>query len=151
MTKDVIVSIKGLQFEKSGSELGDAVEVINVGEYYNRNGKHYIMFDEMVEGMEGSIKNTLKISENGIDLTKKGLTNVHMIFEENKKNITCYNTPFGSMMIGLEAKEIDVNEKDESINVKVDYALEVNYEHLANCNITINVVAKDAKEFSLTN
>lgn len=151
MTKDVIISIKGLQFENSNDELAEPVEVINFGEYYNKNGKHYIMFDEVVEGFTESTKNTLKISDDKVDITKKGITNVHMAFEENKKNVTCYNTPYGSIMIGIDAREINIEEKEESINVKVNYGLEVNYEHLANCSITINVMAKDSNGFSLMN
>ena len=34
-----------------------------------------------------------------MELTKKGAVNVHMIFEKNKKNITYYNTPYGSLLV----------------------------------------------------
>lgn len=143
MNKDVIVSIKGLQFGKSGGELSEPVEVINVGEYYNRNGKHYVLFDEVIEGFEGSTKNTLKISNESVDITKKGATNVHMAFEENKKNVTCYNTYYGNIMIGIDAKDISVDESDKCIDVEVNYALDVNYEHLADCTISISIKSKD--------
>ena len=149
MTKDVILSITGLQFENTGSEPGEPVEVITVGEYYNKNGKHYVLFDEVTEGFEGSTKNTVKISDGSLDITKKGVANVHMIFEKNKKNVTCYNTPFGNLMIGIAAKDVKINENEENIDVSVDYTLDVNYEHLADCKIAINIKSKDAKDFSL--
>jgi uncharacterized beta-barrel protein YwiB (DUF1934 family) len=149
MTKDVILSITGLQFENTGSEPGEPVEVITVGEYYNKNGKHYVLFNEVTEGFEGSTKNTVKISDGSLDITKKGVANVHMIFEKNKKNVTCYNTPFGNLMIGIAAKDVKINENEENIDVSVDYTLDVNYEHLADCKIAINIKSKDAKDFSL--
>jgi uncharacterized beta-barrel protein YwiB (DUF1934 family) len=149
MTKEVILSIAGLQFENTDSEDREPVEVITVGEYYNKNGKHYILYDEVTEGFEGSTKNTLKISEESLDITKKGLTNVHMVFERNKKNLTCYNTPFGNLMIGIAARDVNINEDDENIDVSVDYALDINYEHLADCKIAINIKSKNAKDFSL--
>lgn len=149
MTKEVILSIAGLQFENTDSEDREPVEVITVGEYYNKNGKHYILYDEVTEGFEGSTKNTLKISEESLDITKKGLTNVHMVFERNKKNLTCYNTPFGNLMIGIAARDVNINEDDENIDVCVDYALDINYEHLADCKIAINIKSKNAKDFSL--
>lgn len=149
MTKEVILSITGLQFDGSAGGKGEPVEVITIGEYYNRNGKHYIMYDEVIEGFEGNTKNMVKISDSSIDITKKGVTNVHMVFERNKKNITCYNTPFGNLMIGISAKNVKVRENEENIDVNVDYALDINYEHLADCKIAINIKSKEAKDFSL--
>lgn len=41
MTKDVVVSLKGLQL--APDQQSDAVEVIAPGEYYIRNNKHYVL------------------------------------------------------------------------------------------------------------
>ena len=38
MTKDVLLSIKGLQIGEN--EQNDTIEVISPGDYYFRNGKH---------------------------------------------------------------------------------------------------------------
>lgn len=147
MTKEVLIAIAGLQFESS--EEDGQIEVITAGDYYQRNGKHYILYDEVMEGFEGITKNMIKISDDSLDITKKGITNVHMIFERNKKNVTYYDTPFGSLLVGIAAKNVDVKETNENIDVVVNYALEVNYEHLADCKITMNIKSKDAKDFSL--
>jgi len=80
---------------------------------------------------------------------KKGAANVHMVFEKNKKNITYYNTPFGSLMIGIDAKDIKIEEKDESIQVNVAYGLEVNCEHMADCNISMNIQARQGADFRI--
>ena len=40
MTKDVLISISGLQF--AGGENSEPVEVITSGSYYKKNGRHYI-------------------------------------------------------------------------------------------------------------
>jgi uncharacterized beta-barrel protein YwiB (DUF1934 family) len=149
MTKDVILSISGLQFDHTQIDAGEPVEIITIGEYYKKNDKHYIMFSEVTEGFTGTTKNTLKISKDTLDITKKGVTNVHMIFEKNKKNITCYNTPFGNLMVGIAAKDVIIAEEEENIDVNVDYTLYINYEHLAECSIAINIKSKDAKNFSL--
>ncbi|MCF2641589.1 DUF1934 domain-containing protein [Roseburia hominis] len=149
MTKDVLLSIKGLQF--ANEQDTEPVEVITSGDYYKRNGKHYILYDEVMEGFEGVTKNIIKLKENCLDVTKKGVTNVHMMFEKNKKNITYYNTPFGSIMIGIDAKDIKIEEKEESILVNVSYGLEVNYEHMADCNIVMNIQSKESGKFNLLN
>ncbi|MDL2301174.1 DUF1934 domain-containing protein [Lachnospiraceae bacterium OttesenSCG-928-D06] len=141
MTKDILLAIKGIQFD-AGSEEAE-VETITSAEYYKRNGKHYVIYDEINEGISGSTKNIIKFKENSLDLTKKGLVNVHMIFEENRKNMTNYATPFGDILIGIDASKIQVKEETGQIKVNVDYALSVNYEHLADCRISMNIQAKE--------
>lgn len=150
MTKDILLTISGLQFVAHDDEPVEPVEVITAGDYYKKNDKHYILYDEVMEGFEGTTKNIIKIADDCLDITKKGVANVHMIFEKNKKNVTYYYTPFGSLLIGIDAKQVDVAETEENIDVTVNYDLEVNYEFLANCNITMNIKAKGAKDFRLS-
>ncbi len=150
MTKDILLSISGLQFAAEEDGVGEPVEVITPGDYYKKNDKHYVLYDEVMEGFEGTTKNVIKIAEDCLDITKKGVSNVHMIFEKNKKNVTYYYTPFGSLLIGIDAKQVKIAETEENIDVSVNYDLEINYEFLANCNITMNIKAKNAKDFRLS-
>lgn len=150
MTKDVLLSISGLQFAAQDEEDATPVEVITAGDYYKKNGKHYILYDEVTEGYEGNTRNIIKLTEDSLDITKKGVSNVHMVFEKNKKNVSYYNTPFGSLLIGIDAKSVDIAETDDSIDVKVKYNLEVNYEHLADCSIVMNIKSKESGEFTLS-
>ena len=116
MTKDVLLSIKGLQIGEN--EQNDTIEVISPGDYYFRNGKHFFMYEEVMEGQKESTRNMIKVRDNYMELTKKGAVNVHMIFEKNKKNITYYNTPYGSLLVGIDAYRVDVQEKEEEITVE---------------------------------
>ena len=70
MTKDVVVSLKGLQL--APDQQSDAVEVIAPGEYYIRNNKHYVLFEEIMEGETQTLKNMLKFNENYLEFTRKG-------------------------------------------------------------------------------
>jgi uncharacterized beta-barrel protein YwiB (DUF1934 family) len=147
MTKDVILTISGLQFAQE-MEVAP-VEIVTAGNYYKKNGKHYIVYEEVMEGFEGTTKNIIKLTEDYLDITKKGIANVHMVFEKNKKNMTYYQTPFGSLFIGIDAEDVQVQESDDNIDVNVAYALEANYEHLADCRIRMNIKSKDAGGFRL--
>ena len=42
MTKDVLVSLRGLQFDQSETE-SEKIETIMAGTYYEKNGKHYAL------------------------------------------------------------------------------------------------------------
>ena len=49
MTKDVLVTIKGLQSLEETSD-AEEVELVAKGDYYFKNGHHYIFFEERIEG-----------------------------------------------------------------------------------------------------
>ncbi len=148
MTKDVLLSMRGLQFDTT-SEDGDKIETITPAEYYMRNGSHYVIYEEATEGFAEATKNILKFKNHALDLTKKGLVNVHMIFEEKKKNMTNYSTPYGDILIGIDTRSVEMKEEEERIVVDVDYALEVNYEHLADCKIKVDIRPKSGEGFAL--
>lgn len=135
------MSIKGLQFDETGGD--GEIETITAGQYYKKNGNHYLIYDEAMEGFSELTHNRIKWTNHSLDLTKKGVVNVHMVFEENQKNMTNYQTPFGDILIGIDTKSITVDEKDEEITIGVDYALEINYEFLADCSITMDIKNKD--------
>ena len=147
MTKEVLVSISGLQFAEEMNQ--EPVEVITSADYYKKNGKHYIIYDEVMEGFTETTKNIIKIDDRCMDITKRGVTNVHMMFEKEKKNLTYYYTPYGSLLIGITAARVDVEETEQDIHVSVDYELEVNYEHMADCKITMNIKSKNAGDFKI--
>lgn len=147
MTKEVLLSITGLLL--SPDQQSDTVEMIAPGEYYFRNGKHYFLYDEVTEGFDQITKNVIKVAPDYMELTKKGLLNVHMVFEKNKKNVTYYYTPYGSLLIGIDAQKVEVNEAQDLLCVEVDYGLEMNYEHLANCHIRIDAKSKGTAQFHL--
>ena len=145
MTKDILISIKGLQFE-SGSD--EAVEMIAPGEYFFRNGKHYVLYEEIAESPDGDndiSKNTVKISKDQVEIMKKGGSNVHMVFQENQKNLTYYTTPFGQLMISIFTNHINIKEKDEVIEITLRYDLEINQTFVSDCEINMFIIAKDAQ------
>lgn len=147
MTKEVIIKIKGLQFAADADD--EELEVITAGVFFEKDGKSYVKYDEVMEGFTGKISNLLKFDDKSLEVTKKGLTNVHMVFEEDKKNMTYYDTPFGNLLLGIAATNMVVKREEETISLEVDYALEINYEHMADCRISIVVQSKDKKETHL--
>ena len=136
MTKDVLISVTGTQFSNTPEE---PVELITSGSYFKKNNKHYVIYDELIEDMGITTKNTLKFDDSAFNLIRNRAVNPNMLFEENKRNITSYNTPFGSLSIGIDASKIDIKEEDERIDVDIDYAIDVNCEHLADCKIKLTV------------
>ncbi|MBD5454897.1 MAG: DUF1934 domain-containing protein [Lachnospiraceae bacterium] len=138
MEKKVLLALKGLQFAM-GDEGAQALETITPAEYYKKNDGHYVVYDEVTEGFNDITKNIIKFKDSHMEVTKRGLINVHMVFEENKKNMTNYATPFGNILIGIDTDEVEIEETEDRISVNVAYALEANYEHMADCKIEMNI------------
>ena len=139
MIKDIILSIKSLQITENDES--DTMEVITPGDYYFRNGKHFFLYEETAEGENETTRNMIKVTDNYMELTKKGSVSVHMIFECGKKHVTYYHTPYGSLLVGIEACRIEVLEEDDQITVEAEYALEINDEHLADCHIRLQATS----------
>lgn len=143
MKKDVLISIAGLHYGMSGDEgenESEPIEVITPASYYLKNGKHYIIYDEVVEGVPGTVKNTVKISGDTLfEIKKSGLASTRMVFEKDRINMTNYQTPFGEMLVGIHTKEIQVDVQEDCIDVNISYVLDVNNEPLSDCQIKVNI------------
>lgn len=143
MEKEVLLALKGLQFAMD-EEGAQALETITPAEYYKRNDSHYVVYDEITEGFKDTTKNIIKFKGSQVEVTKKGLVNVHMVFQERKKNMTSYSTPFGNILIGIDTDEVKIEEEDGKIHVTVVYSLEANYEHMADCKIEMRISSREA-------
>lgn len=148
MTREVLIRISGLQFMDDENEADD-VEMITTGDYFQKNGKHYIIYDEVMDGFEGNIRNTVKISTDVMDIRKQGVANAHMVFEQDKKKTTRYATPMGDMMVEVSTNRIHVDEQEDSLKVSVEYSLGINYQHVSDCNITMDVCSRNKAELRL--
>lgn len=146
MTKEILLSIAGLHL--ADGEDGN-IEVVTAGDYYNRGGKHYILYDEVTEGMDGHTSNVIKIGENSLEITKKGLLNTRLVVEKGKSHRTVYQTPFGDIELSLTGQELTVTETEERIDIRAEYVLAVNEENLSECTIEMNIRPREAGNLNL--
>ena len=139
MEKDVLISIRGLQYlmdEESGEQ--EPVEVMTTGSYYKKNGHHFLIYDEATE-----------FTENALEVRKRGLIDVHMIFEEDKKNISFYHTPYGMINMGVAATKVRMKETPDQILLKAEYALDINDSYVGDCVIDIEVRPREGGKLNL--
>ena len=130
MNKDVLIHVRGLQMMET-DDAQEPIEIVVPGQYYFRNGSHYLRYEEMLDDTAETTVNYIKMSPNGVEVRKQGQVNVHMVFEEGKKNKTFYNTPYGTLQMGISATGLELKESEDGIQMKVDYALDMNEEHVA--------------------
>lgn len=142
MTKDVLISLCTVQFNL-GETQEDRMQTIISGNYYEKNGRHYILYDEVMEGVSKAVKTKVKISEDMLEIARNGPIGVRMRFEENKKNVTSYNTPYGNILLGISTKKINVIVQPDIIEVDVDYTLDADGGHLSDCSINMKIQSKN--------
>ena len=150
MEKDVLISIRGLQYlmdEESGEQ--EPVEVMTTGSYYKKNGHHFLIYDEATEGFDMMTHNMIKFTENALEVRKRGLIDVHMIFEEDKKNISFYHTPYGMINMGVAATKVRMKETPDQILLKAEYALDINDSYVGDCVIDIEVRPREGGKLNL--
>ena len=148
MNKDVLIHVRGLQMMET-DDAQEPIEIVVPGQYYFRNGSHYLRYEEMLDDTAETTVNYIKMSPNGVEVRKQGQVNVHMGFEEGKKNKTFYNTPYGTLQMGISATGLELKESEDGIQMKVDYALDMNEEHVADCYLTVQAQSKDSADFVL--
>lgn len=146
MTRDVLIRVSGLQAMDNDR---DDVEMITTGDYFMKNGKHYVIYDEAVEGFEGNIHNTIKIMPGLLDIRKRGIVGAHMVFEQDKKSQTRYATPMGDMVVEISTNQVRLDEQEDSLKVSVDYSLGINYQHVSDCSITMDICSKEKAQLRL--
>ena len=148
MNKDVLIHVRGLQMMET-DDAQEPIEIVVPGQYYFRNGSHYLRYEERLDDTAETTVNYIKMSPNGVEVRKQGQVNVHMVFEEGKKNKTFYNTPYGTLQMGISATGLELKESEDGIQMKVDYALDMNEEHVADCYLTVQAQSKDSADFVL--
>ena len=146
MTRDVLVRISGLQAVDGDT---NDVEIINTVDYILKNGKHYVIYEEMMEGFGGNVQNTVKITPDMMDIRKKGAIGAHMTFELNKKSETRYATPLGDFVVEISTNRIQIEEQEDSLKVSVDYSLGINYQHVSDNSIIMDICSREKAELRL--
>ncbi len=126
MKKDVIISIKGRQtFE---SQDADTIELVTTGRLTSHGTDGYLLSYEESEltGLEGT-RTTFRVQRDKVSLIRTGTVCSQMIFELGRKHTSLYQTPFGSMEVGISAKGIDMGLSDHGGHLNIDYAIEIDH------------------------
>lgn len=125
MEKNVVISIKGMQ-KYQGTD-PDTVELVTEGRL-RREGESYVLSyqESEITGLDGT-HTTIRVEPEQVTLLRMGQFNSQMVFQEGRRHLSMYNTPYGAMAIGVNTRHLaaDLNETGGSIDI--DYALEVDH------------------------
>ena len=104
MEKEVIISIKGMQ-KYENAEL-DTIELVTWGRL-ERDGESFTLSyqESAVTGMDGTLT-TFQIEPERVTLLRVGEYTSQMVFQEGRRHMSMYNTPYGTMSIGVNTRHL---------------------------------------------
>lgn len=123
---NVLISIKGMQTLEDGQE--DVMELITEGSFAGVEGGGFTLTYEESEltGL-GSTKTTFQIESERITLLREGEVNSQMVFEEGRRHLSMYNTPFGAMAIGVNTRRMHKDLSVKGGDIEIEYAMEIDH------------------------
>lgn len=136
-SKKAVVHVTGMQFSQDIVDGEDTIENVMPGSCRKIGDFYYIKYEEMQEGFTEKTDVFLKTKPGYLEMTKKGLVNVHMIIAADETHQTNYSTPFGNLLFTLRGKNVAVSGDENGIQVRARYSMDVNYEYLSENDIRI--------------
>lgn len=136
MNKDVIVTIIGTERHE---DQADVIRTSDKGLYYQKNNKHYLIFDHKDEDETQVTKNTIIFTHKEIDILKNGVSSSRMHFAPGETMETTVNTIAGPMNLMVKTYGYQQIVHEDGIDIHVNYDLTLSETYTSNHHIEIEV------------
>jgi len=142
MKKDVLVTVTGLIYTGDGEDEKDYIDVITPGKYYQKEGRHILVYEEMLEGCDEPIRNFVTITPDHVKIRKSGIVCSEMEFRTGETRTAFYSTPFGELEMSAETSSVTLKEREEELLADIRYTMTINGIQKNNCFVKILVQPK---------
>lgn len=140
MEENVIISIRGSQLYEGQDP--DVTELVTAGTLRREKEGYTIAYQETeLTGLEGT---TTKLHIEGprVTLLRQGSINSQMVFEVGRKHLSMYETPYGSLAVGIETRRLKNTVDEAGGELEIDYAIEVDNLLAGKSQFQLNVKKK---------
>ena len=126
MDKSVIISIKGRQSYENVED--ETIELVTEGLLAKEGeGAYTLSYQESeLTGLEGTLT-TFQIEDGRITLMRHGEVNSQMVFEEGRRHLSMYNTPYGALAVGIKTHSMDCRMDDHGGSIEINYPIEIEH------------------------
>lgn len=141
MDKSVIISIKGKQSYEDVED--ETIELVTEG-LLNKEGEgeYTLSYQESeLTGLEGTLT-TFQVEQGRITLMRIGEVNSQMVFEEGRRHLSMYDTPYGALAIGINTRRMRSSLGEHGGDIEIDYAIEIDHAMAGQNLFQINVREK---------
>ena len=122
MRDNVIISIKGKQVNENGP---DEMELVTEGRMICNDKGVLVSYQESeLTGLQGTTT-MLRINGPVVTLLREGTVNSQMVFEEGRRHLSMYETPYGAMSVGINTRRVKNTIGESGGDLEIDYAIEI--------------------------
>lgn len=127
--KDVLISIRGTQkpnYPEPGADNSPvSVELVTGGRYeYSANASWFTYQESEITGMEGTMT-TFRMEDDLVMLTRVGSVNAQMLFQQGRKHVFLYDTPYGAMTMGVDTQRLTTRADEHGGEMDIIYAVDI--------------------------
>lgn len=126
MTREnVIISIKGRQY--FDDQEPDSMELVTAGTL-EQDGESYTLSyrESELTGLEGTTT-VFRVKGRQVTLMREGELNSLMVFEEGRRHMSMYETPYGALSIGVNTRRMRADLTPAGGDIEIQYAIEVDH------------------------
>lgn len=141
MNKKAVISISSMQGVDA-----EPIAVITPGKFYIKDETYYARYEETeISGMKGTTT-ILKIKSDELVLMRSGTTSSKMKFAKDLKNISMYDTPYGTLHITTNTKEIKIDVDENGGKVFVKYDMDISGEKIPITTLKVEIEVNKEEE-----
>ena len=105
----------------------DSIELMTEGTLELTGEGMILSYQESeLTGLEGTLT-TIQVDGGPVTLMRVGEFNSQLVFQEGRRHLSMYNTPYGAMSIGVNTRHLMASLTDQGGDIEVDYTIEVDH------------------------
>ena len=103
------------------------MELVTAGRLMKDKAGYTLSYQESeITGLEGTLT-TIQVEGEQVTLMRMGEFNSQMVFQEGRRHLSMYNTPYGAMSVGVNTRHLLADLSDKGGDIEIDYAIEIDH------------------------
>ncbi len=125
MAQEVMISVKGIQQFDAMDK--DSIELVTRGSLDRDGGVLTLRYEESeLTGLEGTMT-TIQVEPERVTMLRTGQVNTQMVFQEGRRHLSMYNTPYGAMTVGVNTRHLYAELGEDGGEIEIDYNIEIDH------------------------
>ena len=135
--KEAVITVRGSQDYGEGED--NAVKLVTEGFYgYSEDFIKITYMETELTGLQVTMT-TFEIRPKNVIISRQGMLASQMMFEEGKRYSSMYQTPYGSVMMGIDTQRIYNTLGEHGGELQIHYVVDFNHSMVGKNSFRITV------------
>ncbi|MBQ6998738.1 MAG: DUF1934 domain-containing protein [Clostridia bacterium] len=137
--RDYVISVKGMQSYADALMENTDIEMMSECDLTLEDGKYFAEYEETeATGMEGTTT-TIEVGGEYVSIVRSGKVSTTLLFIKGRQTTSYYDTPFGTMIMGITTDDITTDLTLDGGKVSVTYSISMNNIYTGKNTFEINI------------